>query len=131
MWILVLDFSKKTVILTHMKITLTTHEAASFIREKMNLPSNATVEIVDKITATDAFVADTLAQVEMHLFNKNKIAAIRAYRDAYCNELGFLGLKEAKDVVENWSDAKEKMLAKNGFVFPVYDSNKNSLLYFN
>jgi ribosomal protein L7/L12 len=118
-----------------MKFTLTLTEAIRIVRNSINLPADIEIEI----TETGAFAASIPANVaigllrliggvETRLKDNNKIAAIKEYRSApYAASIGqglglgvSIGLREAKDVIEHWEEAKRIILGTGKLVVPNY-----------
>lgn len=99
-----------------MKITLTHAEMSALLTKQLGLGAVSNV-ITFEISDTPAEVLSlflvTLSEIAN--YGPNKIGAIKAYRT-----LTNCGLKEAKDVIENWGIAVVEMMRRGKFVIPTY-----------
>lgn len=103
-----------------MKLSFTRSELNAFLLGHFNLPSNTEVEITsDKLSESEL---KGIRLVESFL-PANKIGAIKEYR-----AIAGCGLKEAKDVVENWHTAVSAMKEQGHLVIPTYDRNDGRII---
>jgi hypothetical protein len=109
-----------------MNLNLTYAEAQGAIRKLLNLPAEVDVVIgrkpipsrpIDEFKDVPAYVTRLVQFVDAN-HTVNKIAAIKELRsfDSY-----HLGLKEAKDMAENWSIVRPFFLKTHKPPTPVYD----------
>lgn len=105
-----------------MKFILTHTEVSAIVRKQFNLPENVTVVISRRdLDAAKAVAEVAKAETERvialvgGLIPHNKIAAIKEYRT-----VAGVGLREAKDVVENWYDAVVAIRKHVHMVVPTY-----------
>jgi len=110
-----------------MKITLTHAEMSALLTKQLGLGAVSNVitfEISDTPAEVQSLFLATLTEIAN--YGPDKIGAIKAYRT-----LTNCGLKEAKDVIENWNIAVVEMKRRGKFVIPTYgldgsfDSVKN------
>jgi len=100
-----------------MKITLTHAEMSALLTKQLGLGAVSNV-ITFEISDTPAEVrtAFLVALCKVgDVVPHNKIGAIKEYRT-----LTNCGLKEAKDVIENWDIAVVEMKRRGKFVIPTY-----------
>lgn len=117
-----------------MKFTLTLAEATKIIRTHFSLSVDINIEITETEAPTiPAGLTRLIGVIEAYIHNGagvNKIAAIKEYRGAglvnnpyNLTPVGVIGLREAKDVVEHWEEAKRLMLSTGQLVRSVYVDN--------
>ena len=99
-----------------MKITLTHAEMSALLTKQLGLVAVSNVitfEISDTPAEVQTAFLDALTKIVG--FGPNKIGANKEYRT-----LTNCGLKEAKDVIENWNIAVVEMKRRGKFVIPTY-----------
>jgi ribosomal protein L7/L12 len=102
-----------------MKITLTHAEMSALLTKQLGLGlvSNViTFEISDTPAEVKTAFLVALCKVG-DVVPHNKIGAIKEYR-----ALTNCGLREAKDVIENWNIAAAEMKRRGKFLIPLYDN---------
>lgn len=100
-----------------MKITLTHAEMSALLTKQLGLGAVSNVitfEIFDTPADVQSAFLEALNKVGDVVPN-NKIGAIKEYRT-----LTNCGLKEAKDVIENWNIAVVEMKRRGKFLIPSY-----------
>lgn len=116
-----------------MKLLLTLAEAQTAIRRSLNLPSDVQVIIgrkpksvagkVDDFNSISPALGRLIRYIDANVVD-NKIPAIKELRAqaTLMNGGAFFGLKEAKDIVENWSKARVTFFQKGRVTNPVYEN---------
>ena len=112
-----------------MNITLTYDEAIEGIRRLWSLPLETEITILEPDALPDVISAEIeklINDVEDNLSVNNKIGAIKVYRDASVivpngplylgNTKRCVGLKESKDIVEDWPNAKRAIIKHRSVV---------------
>lgn len=118
-----------------MKLTVSYEEAQKAVRASLNLSYTVNVVISDKPRKPKTPIASKtgdLNKVSQNLFQlisyidhnvmDSKIACIKAIRQYQFDTIE-VGLKEAKDIVENWGAARTAFLRENRRVIPSYEAN--------
>ncbi len=112
-----------------MNLNISYEEAQASIRKLLNLPVE--VEIIIGRKPATPFPKNELAGIKPEYASMiryvdnnvvvNKIGCIRTLRTS--DPSGeYLGLKEAKDIVENWDLARKVFIEKNGMPKPNYNN---------
>jgi ribosomal protein L7/L12 len=97
-----------------MKVVMSYSEVRQMLIEKYSLPEGVEIDISGEGKACRE-IEEKIAEIFSLIAGNNKIAAIKLYR-----QVASCGLKEAKDVIENWNNAIIAIRKLDAWVIPQY-----------